>query len=91
MKQLKVSFHNFKLCCYDKKLCFVIVRGDGGSVPQFGNAASRPAECNQDNVTEYRRQNHGTESRITAGSEAHCGNHLETVPVCFLSQRIQHK
>jgi len=37
------------------ELCFVIVRGDGGSVPQSGNAAGRPAECNQDDVTEYRR------------------------------------
>jgi len=40
---------------YNKKLCFVIVRRDGGSVPQSGNAAGRPAECSQDNVTEYRR------------------------------------
>jgi len=40
---------------YNKKLFFVIVRGDGGSVPQSGNAAGRPAEYNQDYVTEYRR------------------------------------
>jgi len=60
-------------------------------VPQPGNAAGRPVECHQDNVTEHRRQDHGTRSGITAGTKTHDGDHLQTVSVCFFSPSFPQK
>jgi hypothetical protein len=42
----------------------VIVRGNGGSAPQPGNAADRTVECCQDSAPEYRRQDHGARCGI---------------------------
>lgn len=69
----------------------MIVRGDGGSVPQPGNAADRPVECYQDNAAEYRRQGHGARCGISACAETHHGNHFQTVSPSFLNPRILQK
>jgi hypothetical protein len=76
---------------HDQERCCVIVRGDGGSNPQPGNAADRPVECYQNNVAEYRRQGHGTRCGITASTETYHGNHHQTVSLSFLNPRILQK
>lgn len=69
----------------------MIFRGDGGSVPQPGNAADRTVECYQDTAPEYRQQDHGTRCGITAGTETHHGNHLQTVSISLPNSGIVQK
>jgi hypothetical protein len=57
----------------------MILRGNGGLVPQSGNAAERPVECHQDNVTEHRGQDREARSVITAGPETHHEHHIQAV------------
>jgi hypothetical protein len=69
----------------------MILRGDGGSVPQPGNAAGRPVECHEDNVIEHGRQDSGARSILTAGPETHYGHNFQAVSVCCINPSVQQK